>query len=166
MASAAACRTAAPASGVPPAPSRRVVHTVLGEIDASSLGVTLPHEHVFASSAGFMRAWPEYFGGRARFLDTVASKLAALKRAGVDTIVDVTTIDTGRDVRFLREVSRRSGVQIVACTGHWLDPSMSMAARTADELAEFFTLEITRGVEDTGIKPGVIKMATDRDGVT
>jgi hypothetical protein len=35
----------------------------------------------------------------------------------------------------LEEVSRKSGMQIVACTGHWLSPSLSMAARTADELA-------------------------------
>ena len=57
-------------------------------------------------------------------------------------------------------------MHIVACTGHWLSPSLSMAARTADELADFFVLEIERGIEGTDIKPGVIKVATDQEGVT
>ncbi|MEZ4584783.1 MAG: twin-arginine translocation signal domain-containing protein [Gemmatimonadales bacterium] len=140
------------------------VSTVLGPIDADRLGVTLPHEHVVASSAGFLRVWPEYLG--AGFVDKAVAKLAEAKREGIDTIVDVTPIDVGRDVRLLAEVSRRSGMQIVCCTGHWLQPSLSMAARSVEELTAFFRREIEVGIEDTGIKPGVIKVATDREGVT
>ena len=54
----------------------------------------------------------------------------------------------------------------MACTGHWLDPSRSMNARTIEELNDFFVMEIEQGIEGTGIKPGFIKMATDREGVT
>lgn len=143
-----------------------VVQTVRGPISASKLGFTLPHEHIFASSAGFMQTWPEFFGGRAKFINKVVDKLKAVKDAGVDTIVDVTPADIGRDIRLLEEVSRKSGVQIVACTGHWLNPSLSMSARTVEEITEFFVLEIERGLEGTDIKPGVIKVATDREGVT
>lgn len=88
------------------------------------------------------------------------------KAAGIDTIVDCTTPDLGRDVRLQQAVSRGSGVQIVAVTGHWLTPTPSFEARTPDELADFFTLEIERGMEDTGIKPGVIKAASQGDGMT
>ncbi len=136
-------------------------------MDASKLGFTLPHEHICASSAGFMENWPEFFGGRANFISMVVDKLKAVRgEGGVDTIVDVTPADVGRDIRLIEEVSRKSGMQIVACTGHWLYPSLSMDARTADELAEFFVLEIERGIEGTDIKPGVIKVATDHEGVT
>jgi len=146
---------------------RGIVQTVQGPLDAAKLGFTLTHEHICASSAGFWQAWPEYFGGRSAFVARAVEKLRALKReGGVDSIVDVTTIDTGRDIRLIEEVSRKSGVQIVACTGHWLDPTMSMAARSADELASFFVHEIERGIEGTRIRAGVIKVATDRDGVT
>ncbi|HJU64140.1 MAG TPA: hypothetical protein VJ596_00625, partial [Gemmatimonadaceae bacterium] len=143
-----------------------VVQTVRGPVDASKLGFTLPHEHICASSAGFWQVWPEFFGGRARFVRKVVDELKAAKDDGVDTIVDVTTSDIGRDIRLIEEVSRKSGVQIVACTGHWLYPSLSMGARTIEELTEFFVLEIERGLEGTDIKPGVIKVATDREGVT
>jgi phosphotriesterase-related protein len=162
VASALSALGSAPSNGRP----RGVVQTVRGPIDASRLGVTLPHEHLFAGSAGVLQTWPELVGGRAGFRDKVVDRLKAVKDAGVDTIVDVTPADIGRDVRFMEEVSRRSGMQIVACTGHWLNPSLTMAARTADELAAFFVLEIERGIDGTDIKPGVIKVATDRDGVT
>lgn len=142
------------------------VQTVRGPIDAATLGFTLPHEHILASSAGFWQNWPEFFGGRTQFIDKVVGKLKEAREGGVDTIVDVTPADIGRDIRLLEEVSRKSGIQIVAATGHWLVPSLSMAARSTEELTEFFSLEIERGIDGTGIKPGVIKVATDRDGVT
>ena len=143
-----------------------IIQTVQGPLDASSLGFTLPHEHICASSTGFWKLWPEFFGGRENFINKVVDKLKEAKAEGVDTIVDVTTADVGRDIRLIEEVSQKSGVQIIACTGHWLYPSLSMNARTAEELADFFILEIERGIEGTGIKPGVIKVATDREGVT
>ena len=143
-----------------------MVNTVLGPVSPDQLGFTLPHEHVCASSAGFWQAWPEFFGGRTEFVTVAVDKLKAAKAEGVDTIVDVTPIDVGRDIRLLEEVSRKSGVQIVACTGHWISPSLSMSPRTAEELTQFFVLEVERGIEGTGIKPGIIKVATDREGVT
>ena len=142
------------------------VQTVRGPLAASKLGFTLPHEHICVSSAGFWQMWPEFFGGRASFIDRVVDKLKAAKREGVETIVDVTPADVGRDVRLLEEVSRKSGVHIVCCTGHWLYPSLSMEARTVEELTDFFVLEIERGIEGTDIKAGVIKVATDQEGIT
>ena len=146
--------------------ARGLVQTVLGPVDAGTLGFVLPHEHICASSTGFLQAWPEFFGGREKFVALAVEKLKQAKAEGVGTIVDVTPIDVGRDIRLLEEVSRESGVHVVAATGHWISPSLSMSARTADELARFFTLEIERGIEGTGIKPGIIKVATDREGVT
>jgi phosphotriesterase-related protein len=160
-------QAAAPVKTSPIRRSRGVVQTVRGPVEASKLGFTLPHEHICASSAGFLQTWPEFFGGRAQFISKVVARLKAVRdEGGVDTIVDVTPADVGRDIRLIEEVSRKSGMHIVACTGHWLYPSLSMGARTADELADFFVLEIERGIEGTDIKPGVIKVATDHEGVT
>ena len=106
------------------------------------------------------------FCGRENFISKVVDSLKVAKNEGVDTIVDVTTADVGRDIRLIKEVSNKSGVQIIASTGHWLNPSLSMGARTAEEITDFFIYEIDRGIEDTGIKPGIIKVATDREGVT
>jgi len=96
----------------------------------------------------------------------VVDKLKMARDEGIRTIVDVTPMDVGRDIRLIEEISRKSGMQIIACTGHWLAPSLSMDARTVEELTEYFTLEIERGIEGTDIRPGVIKVATDHEGVT
>ena len=142
-----------------------VVETVRGPIDADRLGFTLPHEHLCVASAGFLQTWPEYFGGRASLVARVTAKLKTARDEGVNSVVDVTPADVGRDIRFIEEVSRRSGMQVIACTGHWLYPSLSMSARTVEELTDFFVREITRGIEGTEIKAGVIKVAADRDGI-
>jgi phosphotriesterase-related protein len=138
---------------------RASVQTVLGPIDTAKLGVTLSHEHIAASSAGIWQAWPELLGGRAKFISTAVDQLKRAKDEGVDTIIDCTTLDLGRDIRLMQEIARRSGMQVIASTGHWLDPSNTMRTRTVDELADFFTREITVGIEGTDIKAGIIKVA-------
>jgi phosphotriesterase-related protein len=145
---------------VGPAASRRTtVNTVLGPIDTAKLGFTLSHEHIIASSAGVWQAWPELFGGRAKFISTAVEQLKRARDEGVNSIIDCTTIDLGRDIRMMEEVSRRSGMQVIAATGHWNDPSNTMRSRTVEELADLFVREITVGIEGTGIKAGVIKVA-------
>ena len=137
------------------------INGVLGPIDSAGLGFTLMHEHVAAGSAGVWQAWPELFGGREAHIDRVAGILVDAKTGGLRTFVDVTTIDLGRDIRLIRDVAERSGVNIIACTGHWLDPSRSMAARTVEELTALFVKEIEQGIEGTTIKAGILKLAND-----
>ncbi len=156
-ASLAAAGAQRPTQAAPP--RRRTVQTVTGAIDLAKLGFTLSHEHICAASAGLWQAWPELFGGRAQLVRIAVEQLRQARDEGIDTLIDVTTIDLGRDVRLLEEVSRKSGLQVIACTGHWLDPSRSMNARTVEELTEFFVREIERGIEGTDIRAGIIKVA-------
>lgn len=63
-------------------------------------------------------------------------------------------------------MSRRSGVNIVAATGIWRDIPRSLWLRSPDEVAALFVREIEVGIEGTGIKAGIIKVANDAEGVT
>lgn len=135
------------------------VNTVLGAVETSRLGFTLSHEHICIGGPGIWQTWPELFGGRAAFVKKTVETLKPVKDAGVSTIIDVTTFDLGRDVRLLAEVSRLSGIHIIASTGHWLDPVRAMNARTVEELTDFFVREIQVGIDGTGIRPGIIKVA-------
>ena len=66
----------------------------------------------------------------------------------------------------MREVSRQSGVHIVAATGsHQAIPRVLRTA-SADAIAPLFIKEVEEGIENTGVKAGVIKSASDRGGVT
>jgi phosphotriesterase-related protein len=136
------------------------IQSVTGPVEGSDLGLVLVHEHVQASSPGILRTWPELYGGRDNLRDLAAGILARAKADGVSTMVDATTFDLGRDVELLAEVSALSGVTILASTGHWLDPSVTLAVRTAEQLGDLFTRELTEGTDGTGIRASVIKVAS------
>lgn len=155
-----------PGNNVPQAaradePEAGVVETVLGPIPASRLGFTLPHEHI-ADGPYYLNKWPKAWGGRAEFVAKAVEKLETVRAAGVSTIVDLTTYDVWRDIRFLEEVSRKSGINMIACTGQRFFPpqvaGVAMPARTIEGLAAFFIKEIQQGIETTAIKAGVIKI--------
>ncbi len=142
------------------------VNSVLGPLDTADLGFTLTHEHVVTASAGILQTYPELYGDFERFKEQAAATLAEAREGGVRTIVDLTTLDLGRDIRLLAELSRRTGVNIIAATGIWRDIPRALWNRSPDEIAALFVREIEQGIEGTGIKAGIIKVANDAEGVT
>jgi len=142
------------------------VNTILGSVDVNSMGFTLTHEHVRESSAGVPYTYPELLDHE----DDVARGVARLNEAaaeGVGTIVNVTTLDLGRDMRLLKEVAERVELNIVPATGLWRDiPRHVGLGSTVERLAGAFIREIEVGIEGTGIKAGVIKVATDVEQIT
>jgi phosphotriesterase-related protein len=138
------------------------IESVTGPIAAADLGFVLVHEHIVASSPGIVASWPELCGGRAALVAAGVRALCQAKAAGVSTIVDCTTFDLGRDARLLAEVSAASGVTVIGSTGLWLDPSVTLRARSADQLAERFERDLTEGMDGTSIRAGVIKVASEQ----
>ncbi|MCP4752420.1 MAG: hypothetical protein GY866_16120, partial [Proteobacteria bacterium] len=69
---------------------------------------------------------------------------------------DATTLDLGRNVEMLAEASRRSGVNIVACAGWWLETPRFFTGVSSDQWTEVFTREIQEGIAGTGIKAGIL----------
>jgi phosphotriesterase-related protein len=145
----------------PVAAASNVAQTVLGPRDASTLGFTLPHEHV-ADGPYYLRRWPKNWSGKAGLVARAVEKLAPVRAAGVGTIVDLTPYDVWRDIGFLEEVSRKSGLTMIAATGQRFFPpkvaGVTMPARDLEGLAAFFAREITHGIDGTAIKAGVIKI--------
>jgi phosphotriesterase-related protein len=141
------------------------VETVLGPIDDGALGFTLSHEHVLVAMGEDNHHYPWLFDWERTRANTVR-ELSEAKAGGVDTIIDLTTPDLGRDVAFVRDVARDSGVNIVAATGIWRDVPRSFWERGIDRIADIFVREIETGIGDSSIKAGVIKVANDAEGVT
>ena len=141
------------------------VNSVLGPLDTSDLGFTLSHEHILLSSAGIRHVYPEFID-RQRTIEEAVSHLSEARREGVGTLIDVTTLDLGRDVELVAEVSRRSGVNIICATGIWRDIPRAFWEADPDEIAALFVREIEVGIEGTGIRAGIIKVANDAGGVT
>lgn len=140
------------------------INSVLGPLDTAELGFTLMHEHLMCGFAGAFQDYPELFGDNP--MEVVVDDLRKAKTGGVDTIVDATTLDLGRDINLIAEASRQSGVNIIACTGWWLDVPPFFAGISPDQLADLFTREVEEGIAGTDIKAGILKSASDLMGVT
>jgi phosphotriesterase-related protein len=140
------------------------VNTVLGPVDSSNLGFTLMHEHLIFSFSPFFRTFPELFGENP--MERLVTHFKQAKQGGVDTIVDATTFAIERDVELMAEVSRRSGVNIIACTGCSRSVSNLLQNVSIDEMADLLAREVDKGIAGTNIKTGIFKSASDVEGVT
>ena len=145
-----------------------VVNSVLGPLDTSDMGFTLTHEHIITGSAGFRYTYPEMVNRR-RVEEVAVDLLIQARKEGVTTLVDCTPMDLDRDVSLIQAVSKASGVNIICATGshlyiphaffqtmfEWMDPI------PADRVADLWVREIEEGIEGTGIRAGIIKVATN-----
>lgn len=142
------------------------VQTATGPVAADKLGFTLSHEHVtVVFGAGMREAYPFLFDWEAT-REKATRHLTEAKAGGVDSIIDLSTPDLGRDVELFARVSRDSGVNVIVATGIWRDIPRMFWDADPDFIAGVFHREITEGIANTGIKPGAIKVANDAEGVT
>jgi len=153
----------------PSSTERFQVMTVRGPVRADSMGITLAHEHILvdfvgADSTGYHR-WNR---------DTVAAIvlpwLHEAKNLGVGTMIECTPAYLGRDPVLLKSLSEKTGLQIITNTGiYGATENKAIPAyawqETADQLAARWVLEYTNGIENTGIRPGFIKIAVPGDSV-
>ena len=87
---------------------------------------------------------------------------------GINTIVDATTNECGRNVRFLKKISDMTGMNIICSTGYYFQAESAYAywnfrrgfANIEEEIYEMMVTELTKGIEGTDIKAGVIKLAS------
>ena len=95
-----------------------VVETALGPVATAELGPTLMHEHIVTRSPGVQENWPHLWD-RDAILAVAERKMADLHQRGIRTIVDLTTVDLGRDIGLIADVARRSRVHVIVATGVW-----------------------------------------------
>lgn len=128
--------------------------TVLGPIPADELGVTLPHEHLLCDLARVTHRREEQLSD----LELAVTEVRRFRSAGGATVVDVTNRHLGRDPVALRTISEATGLRIVMGCGWYREPfyDREVFERTTDHLADDIVDEFSRGVGDTGIRPGII----------
>jgi phosphotriesterase-related protein len=142
------------------------VNSVSGPLDIAELGFTLMHEHIIVQSPGVKENFAVF--DREKEVESAVQKLKDVMARGVKTLVDLTVSDW-RDVPFVQEVVRRTGMQVIVATGlYWEVPHFFriMSGRSVEYVADLFARDITVGIMDSGVKAGIIKCATDEPGVT
>jgi phosphotriesterase-related protein len=145
--------------------SREYVMTVNGPESPGKMGITLEHEHILvdfigADSTGYFR-W-----NRDSVIKKALPVVLQAKGNGVRTIVECTPEWLGRDPLLLRSISRLTGINFITNTGYYGANKnkyipQSFYKLDARELADLWISEFKNGIEDTGIKPGFIKIAID-----
>ncbi len=139
------------------------VMTVLGQKPVAELGKTLVHEHVLVGFPGWFLDTRFAKFQRQEAVTRVTAAFQQLKDYGVKTVIDPCPSDLGRDVAFIAEVSSRSGVNLICAAGLYFEAAglTYTPGRLSEEaLTEIFVREIEDGVGDTGIRPGIIKIAS------
>jgi phosphotriesterase-related protein len=159
-----------------------MIQTVLGPISEDALGVCSSHEHIFIDMRGCvdvtgneppifrdkitMSNRAEVFSDPYAILDNAlldgiddaVCEMEYFKAHGGNTVVDCTLDEIGRDPVALKEVSERSGVNIIVGCGHYYHKAHHPYVKhaTVTELADEMRRDIIEGIGDTGIKAGLI----------
>ena len=144
------------------------VMTVTGPIAPSEMGQTLSHEHVMvdwigADSTGHHR-WD-----RDSVVDRLLPQLKKIQKLGVESFVDCTPAYLGRDPLVLKRLAEETGLNILTNTGYYGAVNNKFIpdharSETAETLARRWIDEFENGIDNTGIKPGFIKICVKVEG--
>jgi phosphotriesterase-related protein len=154
--------------------------TVLGPVRCEDLGVTLPHEHLLIDFACRYTPAPDEAlvgpqpnpadrwrlvrspaGYRVNLngtdVDAAIAEARWFKESGGSTIADLTGIGLGPDPAGLKRIAEATGLNVIAATGLYVDPSLPDWVReaTVDQLADRMVDDIARGGAE-GIRRGAI----------
>lgn len=141
---------------------------------SNQLGRTLMHEHFLFGYCGFQG--DATLGGfnEEAYTDACIQAVKDARAYGIETLVDATTNECGRNVRFLKKISDMTGMNIICSTGYYFQAESSYAywnfrkgfADIEQEIYELMLTEVTKGIEGTDIKAGVIKLASSLNEIT
>ena len=149
---------------------QRYVMTVRGKIIASSMGLSLIHEHILVDFVGAEKYDPGKWN-REEVIEKVLPYLNEVKEIGCKTFIDCTPNYLGRDVVLLKDLSIRTGMHIITNTGYYggSDNKYLPAeafTKDATELAERWTRESMDGIEGTSTRPGFIKISVNNNDLS
>ena len=150
------------------------LETVTGSITPDQLGKTLMHEHLLigypGSEADTVNPGPSRDERVARCID----RIQEIQDLGFSSLLDPCPSDLGRDVELMAAVAQKTGFQIICATGLYKQSeggfpywhARATFGPTVDAMAEIFIKEITEGIGETGVKAGIIKVATGKGEMT
>ena len=150
------------------------VNCITGPKNSGELGRTLMHEHFLFGYCGFQG--DATLGGfdEEAYTKACVKAVSDARAYGIETIVDATTNECGRNVRFLKKISDLTGINIICSTGYYFQAESSYAywnfrksfADIEQEIYDMMYTEVTKGIEGTDIKAGVIKLASSFNEIT
>ena len=150
------------------------IATVSGETTSDQLGKTLMHEHLVIGYPGFESHATAPGPNRQERHAACIDKIQSLQDLGFSSMLDPCPNDLGRDVEFAAKVAQQTGFQIICATGLYKQSEggfpywhfRSNFGSQVEPMAELFIRELTDGIGETGIRAGIIKVATGHGEIT
>ena len=137
------------------------IMTVNGRIDPAKMGIALTHEHVLVD---FIKgAAGKVWWDRQEVVNVVLPYLEEVKQHGCKTFFEFTPSYIGKDVRLLKELATRTGLNIITNTGYYgarnndFIPAHAYE-ESAEQLAARWTKDFKEGMQGTKVKPGFVKI--------
>ncbi len=135
--------------------------TVLGDIPERELGITLAHEHICCYSDYLYQMAGNRYLDKERLVNVAVDYLKSLKeKYCLNTFIDCTPVNIGRDIELLKEVSQKSKVNIVCSTGFYYTEETVLYNSPAELIAEY----IVKDAEN--INAGIIKCAVENETIS
>lgn len=143
------------------------IRTLTGDIDPTTAGVMLTHEHIVYANPGADLDHRTLYD-----VDEVSTSVAAKldetqDRYGLTTMVDLTPTEVGRNPFVMKATAEKTKVNIIGATGFFperIGIPYHFRKQDIGYLTEYFTLDLTVGMvygnQQTDAKAGVIKIAT------
>ena len=143
-----------------------IIRTVLGPVQPEDLGITYSHDHLlFCPPAPFRDQDPDL---RLDSLDAAIQELHYFRQAGGRALVEMTTMEMGRDPLGLRAISQATGVHIIAATGYNKGKFCDsiVAEKSIEQIAAEEIRDLLAGMHGTQVRAGLIKASSSRDVFT
>ena len=159
------------------------ITTVTGDITPEQAGTIITHEHLIVDVSLVYSApsnLEDYNGNEKISLENVGwvsynwnnnkdnlilddpdlaiEEIKLLKEAGGNTIVDVTPIGINRQPELIKNISIKSGVNVIMGSSFYVQPSHPdyILTENPEQLSKRIIHDIEEGVENTGIRSGII----------
>lgn len=151
--------------GYPVSEKRHLIQDVNGKHKLVTNQIWLSHEHILVDFIGADSIQPETWNHDV-IIEEVMPYLEELKGYNVNYFVDATPNYLGRDVALLKRIAEKTGIRIITNTGLYGARNNKFIPEyvkemTAEELAEMWINEYEKGIDETSIKPGFIKIGVD-----
>ena len=135
--------------------------TVLGSIPENEIGITLSHEHIFCYSEYLYTMAGRAYLNKEKLVSRAVGYLKERKeKYGLNTFIDCTPVNIGRDIALLKEVSRQSGVHIICATGFYHTQEPLLGNLGVDRIADYIIADANN------VNAGIIKCAVEDETIS
>lgn len=148
-------------------PFQKVFHTTAGPLTERQVGNVLAHQHMFVEF-GVEDPVAYLTAKRGEVFKVIGPLVQEVKDLGYNVFVDPTMEGVGRRPDIVTYVARRVGMPTMMVTGFYWGPYIPdwVRAASVEEITDWLLEELYRGVGNTRVRAGFIKLSQSWAGIT